>query len=108
MKKPKAEVRPLVLVVTQDGETREYEFKQASVILGSGPTANVLLSGDEVSTIHAIIKLTMEQATLIDLGSDAGTRRRGVTGLRRHQGCRKPHGLFAGPHRAPRTDAAQT
>jgi pSer/pThr/pTyr-binding forkhead associated (FHA) protein len=72
-KKVKAEVRPIVLVVTQDGETREYEFKQDSVIIGSGPTANVVLDDDTVSSIHAIIKLTMETATLIDLGSENGT-----------------------------------
>ncbi len=78
MKKPKAEVRPIVLVVNQDGETREYEFKQDSIILGSGPTANVIIDHESVSSIHAIIKATIEAATLIDLGSDAGTRVNGV------------------------------
>ena len=71
--KKRVEVRPLVLVVTQAGETREYEFKQESVIIGNGPTANVALEDESVSSIHAIIKLTLESATIIDLGSETGT-----------------------------------
>lgn len=71
--KKKLEVRPLVLLVTQGGETREFEFKQESVILGSGPTANVVLEHDSVSSLHAIVKLTPDFATVIDLGSERGT-----------------------------------
>src|SRR6266481_5266776 len=72
--KIKAEVRPIGLVVSlPGGETREFEFKQDSVILGSGPTAHVKLEGANVSTIHAIIKLTIDTATIIDLGSEGGT-----------------------------------
>lgn len=71
--KKKTEVRPLVLLVQQAGELRELEFKQESVIIGSGPTSNVLLEHDSVSSLHAIIKLTADHATLIDLGSERGT-----------------------------------
>src|SRR4051812_10995780 len=75
---PQVEVRSLVLVVTRAGETSEFEFKQPSILIGSGPTANVVLEGSDVSTIHAIIKVTLESATLIDLGSDTGTKLNGV------------------------------
>ena len=50
--KKRVEVRPLVLVVTQAGETREYEFKQESVIIGNGPTANVALDISNVNTVE--------------------------------------------------------
>ncbi len=67
-------VRPIVLVVSHAGETREYEFSHDSIVIGNGPTANVLIEDERVSTIHAIIKVTIETATLIDLGSESGTR----------------------------------
>lgn len=65
-------------VISADGSTEELSFSQDSVILGSGASANVRLEDDNVSSIHAMLKLEGEgQVRVIDLGSESGTRLRG-------------------------------
>ncbi len=58
----------------EDG--RAEEFNQKSVIIGSGPAANLRVENDSVSSIHAILRAGEEDNTALisDLGSDQGTR----------------------------------
>src|ERR1043165_9782168 len=57
-----------------DGKTFESSYDSDSVLIGSGPSAVLRLEDPEVSSIHAVIKVTPEGVvTIIDLGSEAGT-----------------------------------
>lgn len=61
-------------IKTPDGKSAESSFDADSVLIGSGPSAVLRLEDPEVSSIHAVIKVTPEGVvTIIDLGSEAGT-----------------------------------
>ena len=65
-------------VIAADGSIDEHTFDQESIILGSGASANVKIDDDKVSSIHAMLKVEgADQARVIDLGSESGTRFRG-------------------------------
>ncbi|MBK8013966.1 MAG: AgmX/PglI C-terminal domain-containing protein [Deltaproteobacteria bacterium] len=63
------------LEITTDGGARRLaEFATDSILVGSGPSAVLRLEEAGVSSIHAVIKLSPTGvATVIDLGSEAGT-----------------------------------
>jgi len=65
----------IVLDVNVEGEgAGRHEFSQKSVIIGSGPAANLRVEDDSVSSIHAILKAGEGNAALVsDLGSEEGT-----------------------------------
>jgi pSer/pThr/pTyr-binding forkhead associated (FHA) protein len=57
-----------------DGKTFDASYDSDSVLIGSGPSAVLRLDDPEVSSIHAVIKVSPEgTVTIIDLGSEAGT-----------------------------------
>lgn len=57
-----------------DGKTFDASYDSDSVLIGNGPSAVLRLDDAEVSSIHAVIKVSPEGAvTIIDLGSEAGT-----------------------------------
>ena len=65
----------IILDVSAEGEGGgRHEFSQKSVIIGSGPAANLRLEDDSVSSIHAILKAGEGGTALLsDLGSEEGT-----------------------------------
>ena len=65
----------IVLDVNVEGEgAGRHEFSQKSVIIGSGPAANLRVEDDSVSSIHAILKAGEGNTALVsDLGSEEGT-----------------------------------
>ncbi len=72
-KKSKKNLHVLLEVVGEEDDGPQ-EFDQKSVIIGSGPTANLLLEDDSVSTMHAILQAGEQddEAVLVDLGSEEG------------------------------------
>jgi TonB family protein len=66
----------IILDVSMEGEGGgRHEFSQKSVIIGSGPAANLRLEEGSVSSIHVILKPGEEGTALVsDLGSEEGTR----------------------------------
>ncbi|MBN2499089.1 MAG: TonB family protein [Deltaproteobacteria bacterium] len=64
----------LKVVLEHDG--KRHEFEQKSVIIGSGPAANLQLEDDSVSGVHAILRAGSDPgiALISDLGSEEGTR----------------------------------
>lgn len=61
-------------IAMPDGKTFDASYDSDSVLIGSGPSAVLRLEDPEVSSIHAVIKVTPEGVvTIIDLGSEAGT-----------------------------------
>ena len=66
----------LLRIKLQLSDGRIEEFEQKSLIIGSGPAANLRLSDASVSSIHAILRPADSdgQALISDLGSDTGTR----------------------------------
>lgn len=67
----------IILDVSLDGEGGgRHEFTQKSVIIGSGPSANLRIAHPSVSSIHAILKAGEDEASalLSDLGSEEGTQ----------------------------------
>lgn len=66
----------IVLEVEAGGEGGgRQEFEQKSVIIGSGPAANLRLDDPGVSSIHAILKPAEDDSSALisDLGSEEGT-----------------------------------
>jgi TonB family protein len=63
------------LSITQpNGKAFDASYDSDSVLIGSGPSAVLRLEDPEVSSIHAVVKVTPEGVvTIIDLGSEAGT-----------------------------------
>ena len=61
-------------IILQAEELGKQEYQQKSVIIGSGPTANLLLEHDSVSAMHAILQPGDDDrvAVVVDLGSDEG------------------------------------
>jgi TonB family protein len=65
----------ILLDVSLDGdEGGHQEFDQKSVIIGSGPTAQLQLDDDSVSSMHAILQASSndDEAMIVDLGSENG------------------------------------
>ena len=60
-------------VIGADGAVNEQSFAQESIILGSGDTANVQISDEKVSGVHAMLKVADGKVMVIDLGSETGT-----------------------------------
>lgn len=61
-------------ITTRDGKVTDAVHDSDSVLIGSGPSAVLRLDDPNVSSIHAVIKVTPEGVvTIIDLGSEAGT-----------------------------------
>ncbi len=61
-----------------DGSVQEVVLTQEVAILGSGPGATLRLSDPRVSSAHVLLKSGKAgELTLLDLGSEAGTRLRG-------------------------------
>ena len=62
-------------ITMPDGKTFDASYDSESVLIGSGPSAVLRLEDNEVSSIHAVIKVAPEgTVTIIDLGSEAGTQ----------------------------------
>ncbi|MBI2375952.1 MAG: AgmX/PglI C-terminal domain-containing protein [Deltaproteobacteria bacterium] len=72
--------RSISLEITfPDGKTLTKQFDGDTVLIGSGPSAVLKLEDPEVSSIHAVIKAQGEDVvTIVDLGSDAGTKVNGT------------------------------
>ncbi|MBI4818252.1 MAG: AgmX/PglI C-terminal domain-containing protein [Deltaproteobacteria bacterium] len=72
--------RSISLEITfPDGKTLSKQFDSDTVLIGSGPSAVLKIEDAEVSSIHAVIKLQGEDiVTIVDLGSDAGTKVNGT------------------------------
>ncbi len=65
----------LVLKITSaDGKTQEHTSENESVILGSGPAAAVKVEDAKVSALHCMVKIEKGALSVIDLGSEGGTR----------------------------------
>ncbi|MCK6544328.1 AgmX/PglI C-terminal domain-containing protein [Myxococcota bacterium] len=61
-------------ITMPDGKSFETSYESDSVLIGSGPSAVLRLEDPEVSSIHAVVKVGADgAATIIDLGSEAGT-----------------------------------
>ncbi len=61
-------------ITTRDGKASDAVHDSDSILIGSGPSAVLRLEDQDVSSIHAVIKVTPEGVvTIIDLGSEAGT-----------------------------------
>lgn len=62
-------------ITLPDGSSRDAVYDIDSILIGSGPSAVLRLEDASVSSIHAVIKVAPEgTATVIDLGSETGTR----------------------------------
>ena len=55
-------------IKTRDGATKDGSYDSDSVLIGSGPSAVLQLEDQNVSSIHAVIKVTPDgEVTIIDL-----------------------------------------
>ena len=83
---PKIELK----ITSPDGITRDEILTQDNAILGSGPSATVRLADPKVSSAHFMLKVGKNgDLTLLDLGSEAGTRLHG-------QAIKQPTALASG------------
>ncbi|MGC4114157.1 MAG: TonB family protein [Myxococcales bacterium] len=66
----------LVLKITgSDGKTQDHVSENAdSLIVGSGPAAAVKVADPKVSALHCMLKVENGQLSVIDLGSEGGTK----------------------------------
>ncbi|OGQ24722.1 MAG: hypothetical protein A2138_07975 [Deltaproteobacteria bacterium RBG_16_71_12] len=61
-----------------DGATKVLEFNSGDpIMVGSGASAHVRLQGDDVSSLHCMIKPKDGKLCVLDLGSDEGTELNG-------------------------------
>lgn len=61
-----------------DGATKVLEFNTGDpIMVGSGASAHVRLQGDDVSSLHCMIKPKDGKMCVLDLGSDEGTELNG-------------------------------
>ena len=75
MSKQKDLIPISVTVQGKKGAPSVLEFTQESVIIGSGPSANVKLEDESISSIHAMIKNKgAGKVVVLDLGSENGTQ----------------------------------
>ena len=93
----KEETLDIILDVNMEGEgAGRHEFSQKSVIIGSGPAANLRLEDDTVSSIHAILKAGEGDTALVsDLGSEDGTRVNGEE-IRREASVKRGDSIAVG------------
>jgi pSer/pThr/pTyr-binding forkhead associated (FHA) protein len=54
-------------------QTRQVPLKQGEFLIGRGPDCDLRLPISAISRHHCIIRLTDNEATLLDLGSSNGT-----------------------------------
>jgi adenylate cyclase len=54
-------------------QTREVPLKQGEFLIGRAPDCDLRLPVSAISRHHCIIRLTANEATLVDLGSSNGT-----------------------------------
>src|SRR5450755_3943676 len=65
-------------ILLADGASRAEVLNRESVIVGSGPSANIQIQDPGISPVHIMLKVGAEgDVTLVDLGSEAGTRLKG-------------------------------
>jgi hypothetical protein len=61
-----------------DGATKVVEFNSGDpIMVGSGASAHVRIEGDDVSSLHCMIKPKDGKIAVLDLGSDEGTELNG-------------------------------
>src|SRR5688572_1696108 len=61
-------------IFLRDGRSIDAVHDSDSILIGSGPSAVLRLDDPNVSSIHAVIKVSPDgHVTVIDLGSEAGT-----------------------------------
>ncbi len=61
-----------------DGSTKVLEFNTADpIMVGSGASSHVKLTGDDVSSLHCMLKPRDGKVYVLDLGSDEGTEHNG-------------------------------
>ncbi len=73
----------LTIIIEHAGDRREFK-EEKSVILGSGPGANLQVDDESVSGVHAILRASDDEgvALISDLGSEEGTTVNGKEVLR--------------------------
>jgi outer membrane biosynthesis protein TonB len=60
-------------VTKPDGDIETHEFSaNDSIKIGSGKSAQLKLEGEDISSLHCMVKPTSDGALLLDLGSDEG------------------------------------
>jgi predicted component of type VI protein secretion system len=61
-------------IFLRDGRSIDAVHDSDSILIGSGPSAVLRLDDPNVSSIHAVVKVSPDgHVTIIDLGSEAGT-----------------------------------
>lgn len=61
-------------ITTRDGKQIDAVHDSNSILIGSGPSVALRLEDADVSSIHAVIKVTPDGLiSIVDLGSEAGT-----------------------------------
>jgi pSer/pThr/pTyr-binding forkhead associated (FHA) protein len=70
---------PAKLVVTRNGQAREFLLKKPDITIGRAPSNDIALSGDQLaSRRHALIRFDGVNFTIRDVGSANGTYINGV------------------------------
>jgi pSer/pThr/pTyr-binding forkhead associated (FHA) protein len=70
----------VVLVIDRDGTSEGTQtFEQPIIKIGRAQTAHLQLDDEAVGRMHAVIERDAEGVTIIDLGSESGTRVNGET-----------------------------
>jgi pSer/pThr/pTyr-binding forkhead associated (FHA) protein len=83
---------PAKLIVTRNGQAREFVLKKPDITIGRAPSNDVALSGDQLaSRRHALIRFDGVNFTIRDVGSANGTYINGVE-------VRAPTSLRNGDH----------
>jgi hypothetical protein len=75
-----AENKPSISLTIQlkDGSTKVLEFTTSDpIMVGSGASSHVKLDGDDVSSLHCMLKPRDGKVYVLDLGSDEGTELNG-------------------------------
>lgn len=75
-----AESKPSIslTIVLKDGMTKVLEFNTNDpIMIGSGASSHVKLDGDDVSSLHCMLKPRDGKVFVLDLGSDEGTELNG-------------------------------
>ncbi len=83
---------PAKLIVTRNGQAREFVLKKPDITIGRAPSNDIALSGDQLaSRRHALIRFDGVNFTIRDVGSANGTYINGVE-------VRTPTSLRNGDH----------
>lgn len=65
-------------ILLKDGTTKVLEFNTSDpIMIGSGASSHVKLDGDDVSSLHCMLKPRDGKVYVLDLGSDEGTELNG-------------------------------